>query len=273
MNQRPGTPGQALRSIVQNGRLILDLTRREVLGRYRGSVGGLVWSFIHPLLLLAVYTFVFSVVFQARWGGSTSGSRSEFAIVVFMGMIVHGLLAECINRAPMLIVSNANFVKRVIFPLEILPVVALGSALFHALASTVILLAVQFWLTGSLPIQTLWLPVVLLPLMILTLGLAWFLSAIGVYLRDIGQLTGLLTTVLMFLSPVFYPVSALPPDYRGWLNLSPLTFIIEQARAVAIEGRLPDLPGLVLYTIVAMLVFSFGFWWFQRSRSGFADVL
>lgn len=274
MTHHPGNLLHAVSSIVGHRRLILDLTRREVAGRYRGSVGSLLWSFAHPLLMLAVYTFVFAVVFKARWGGATHDAQGgSFAVILFMGLIVHGLFADCINRSPTVILANVNYVKRVIFPLEILPVVALGTAIFHAAVSLVILLAFQLATMGRIEVQVLWLPVVLAPLLLLTLGVSWFLAATGVYLRDVGQVTGVLTTVLLFLSPVFYPASALPEEYRRWLHLNPLTFVIEQARAVVLWGQTPDLSGLLVYLAFALLAVAVGFWWFQRSRPGFADVL
>jgi len=273
MQRHSGTPAQMLRSVLRHRQLIFELIRRDVVGRYRGSVGGLVWSFINPLLMLAVYTFVFSVVFKARWGTPLEAEKSGFAIILFMGLIVHALFAECVNTAPSLILSNVNYVKRVIFPLEILPVVALGSALFHMLVSVAILLVFHLILAAQLHPTVLWLPLVLLPFALLTVGVAWFLAATGVYVRDIGQTTGILTTVLVFLAPVFYPASALPEAYRPYLNLNPLTFIIEQARAVTIWGNAPDFAGLALYSAIAFLVGASGFWWFQRTRAGFADVL
>ena len=273
MQRHSGSPAQMLRSVLRYRQLIFEMIRRDVVGRYRGSLGGLVWSFINPLLMLAVYTFVFSVVFKARWGTPSNSENSEFAIILFMGLIVHALFAECINKAPGLIVSNVNYVKKVIFPLEILPVVALGSALFHMLVSVVILLVFHLILASQINLTVLWLPVVLLPFALLTLGVAWFLASTGVFVRDISQTTGILTTVLVFLAPVFYPASSLPEAYRPFLNLNPLTFIIEEARAVTIWGNAPDFLGLALYTVVALLFGACGFWWFQRTRSGFADVL
>lgn len=273
MNKYSASPLEALASFYRNRRLAYDLIRRDVVGRYRGSTGGLIWSFINPLLMLAVYTFVFTVVFKARWGTTQGDSDAEFAIVLFMGLIVHGLFAECVNRAPTLVLSNVSYVKRVVFPLEVLALVALGSALFHMVVSILILLAFQLIFSGGVDWHVVWLPVVLLPLAILTLGVAWFLAATSVFVRDVAQTTGIITTMLLFLSPVFYPVSALPEQYRPWLNLSPMTFIIEQARGVALEGESPDFIGLGLYLVVAIGVFSAGFWWFQRTRPGFADVI
>lgn len=273
MVRHSGSPLNALATLFQYRGLVIDLARREIAGRYRGSVGGLLWSFLQPLLMLAVYTFVFAVVFKARWGASQGGTNTDFAVILFMGLIVHALFAECINRAPVLIVGNINYVKRVIFPLQILPVVALCSALFHMLVSVAILLGFQLALAGSLDWHALWLPVVLFPFILMTLGIAWFLAATGVFVRDIAQTTGILTTVLLFLSPVFYPTSSLPEAYRGWINANPLTFIIEQARAVVLWGQSPQLAGLLLYLVASIVVFAAGYWWFQRVRPGFADVL
>jgi lipopolysaccharide transport system permease protein len=262
-----------LESMVRHRQLIFEMIKRDVIGRYRGSVGGLVWSFINPLLMLGVYTFVFAVVFKARWGTGEGTANPQFAIILFVGMIVHALFAEAVNKAPGLILSNVNYVKKVIFPLEILPVVAVGSAVFHMLISIIILLLFHWILAGHVAATVLWLPVVILPFILITLGLAWFLAATGVYVRDISQTTGILTTVLLFLSPVFYPASSLPEAYRPYLNLNPLTFIIEQARAVTLWGTRPDFAGLAFYTVIALVFAAIGFWWFQRTRSGFADVL
>ena len=189
--------------------LIGQMIHRDVTGRYRGSILGIVWSFFNPVLMLAVYTFVFSVVFKARWQVG-SDNQTEFAIVLFAGMIVFGVFSECVNRAPGLILNNPNYVKKVVFPLEIMPWVSLGSAFFHALVSLGVLLLFSLIVSQSCPWTVFLLPAVLLPLALLVLGLGWFFSSLGVYLRDVGQTIGLVTTVLMFLSPVFYPVTAIP---------------------------------------------------------------
>jgi lipopolysaccharide transport system permease protein len=260
-------------SLWRNRQLIAQMTRREVVGRYRGSVMGLAWSFFNPILLLAVYTFVFSVVFKSRWGGDGDETRTQFAVVLFAGMIVHALLAEVLNRAPGLILSNANYVRKVVFPLEILPVVSLGAALFHSLISLGVLLLAFIVFNGYLHWTAILAPVVLLPLAILSLGFAWMLASLGVFLRDVGQVIGLVTTVMLFLAPVFYPITALPSHIRPWLMANPLTFIIEQARDVLIWGRMPDWIGLGAFTLLAVAVAWLGYAWFQRTRKGFADVL
>jgi len=255
----------------QHRALIKQMVWREIIGRYRGSLLGLVWSFVTPVFMLAVYTFIFSVVFQARWGNSTS--QFEFAVVLFAGLIVFNLFSECIARAPSLILSNVNYVKKVIFPLEILPWISLGSALFHTIISTFVLLA---FLTCS-NLHTSWLilvfPLVLLPIVPLIMGLSWILASIGVFIRDIGQVIGLILTALMFLSPIFYPASALPETIKSFLFLNPLTFIIEQARNVLIWGIMPDWIGLITYALIAFTFAWVGLFWFEKTRKGFADVL
>ena len=253
--------------------LVWQMARREVVGRYRGSLFGIAWSFFNPVLMLAVYTFVFSVVFKARWGAGGADSPSEFAVVLFVGMIVHGLFAEVVNRAPGMILSNASYVKRVVFPLEILPWVAMFSALFHAGVSLTVLLLAQLILKHQMAWTVVLFPLVVLPLTLVTLGLAWFLAAVGVYMRDIGQTIGIMTTVLLFLAPVFYPVSALPEPLKVWIYLNPLTFVIEDGRSVMLFGRPPNWTGWLLYLAVSTAVAWGGFWWFQKTRKGFADVV
>ena len=248
------------------------MTQREVVGRYRGSVLGLFWSFFNPVLMLVVYTFVFSVVFKARWHAG-SDSKTEFAIVLFVGLIVHGLFAECANRAPGLILGNVNYVKKVVFPLEILPWMIMGSALFHAGVSTAVLLCFYALVNVSLQWTAIFLPLILAPFILFTMGFAWFLSSIGVFLRDVGQTIGIITTVLLFLSPVFYSVTVLPESYRMYLYFNPLTFIIEQARNVLIWGKMPDWNGLAIYSVVGLATAWLCFAWFQKIRKGFADVL
>lgn len=263
----------AASSIQTHWQLILQMSRREVVGRYKGSVLGLLWSFINPVFLLMVYTFVFSIVFKARWGTDVGESRKMFAIILFVGMIVHGLFAEVINRAPSLILDNVNFVKKIIFPLEILPVVSLASALFHAAVSTVVLLIFLLAVNGTLSITILLIPIVIMPLLLLTLGLAWIFASLGVFMRDIGQITNIITMVMMFLAPVFYPITAVPANLRPIIMANPLTYIIMQAREVLVWGRMPDWLGLGIYTCASLVVVWMGFYWFQKTRKGFADVL
>ena len=266
------SPKEMVASLWRNRSLAKALVQREVVGRYRGSVMGILWSFFNPVFMLTVYTFVFSVVFKARWN-TGSDSKTEFALVLFAGLIVFNLFAECVNRAPSLILSNVNYVKKVVFPLEILPWVALGSALFHALISLGVWLIAYLILFGVPHITVLLLPLVILPLLLFIMGLTWGLASLGVYLRDVSQFIGMVTTVLMFLSPIFYPVTALPEKYRHLLLLNPLTPAIEQARDVLFWGKVPDILILSVTLLSAALIAWLGFAWFQKTRKGFADVL
>jgi len=261
------------KSVVIHRQLIWQMIKREVIGRYKGSVFGLAWSFLNPILMLTIYTFVFSVVFKARWGGDGSDSKTQFALLVFVGMIILGLFTEAFNRAPSLILGNANYVKKVVFPLEILPIISLGAALFHAAISFLVLTMAILVINHHLYWAFVFVPLIFAPLVFFTLGITWMLASLGVYMRDIGQTIGILTTVLMFMSPVFYPVSALPPKFQSIMMLNPLTFIIEQSREVLILGRTPDWGGLGAYTLISLLVMWFGYAWFQKTRKGFADVL
>ncbi|HHQ4620571.1 TPA: ABC transporter permease [Aeromonas veronii] len=252
--------------------LIFTLVRREVAARYRGAMLGNLWALFTPLFMLAVYTFIFSVVFKARWSGG-SDSRSEFALVLFAGLMVFNLFAECFNRAPRLILDNVNYVKKVVFPLEILPWVALGSALVNLGISLLVWLAFYGVAFGVPPVTVLLFPLMILPLLLLVLGLSWALAALGVYLRDLSQLVGVISTVLMFLSPIFYPVEALPEQYRHWLNVNPLTPVIAQVRDVLYWGKFPSWGQYGASLLAGALVMYAGFILFQKTRKGFADVL
>lgn len=252
--------------------LLLQLTWRDIRQRYRGSSLGLLWSLLTPLLMLGIYTLVFSSIFKSRWNGPED-SKGLFAILLFVGTSVHGLLAEVCNRSPNTIAEHTSYVKKVMFPLALLPLVTLLSALFQCLLNLGILLPAILWVQGFLTWHVLQLPLVLAPYVLLLLGLTWLLSALGVFLRDLASITALLTTGLMFLSPVFYPAQAAPERLRPWLALNPLTFIIEQTRGCLIWAQPLDLRGLAIYSVCAAGVAWLGFFWFQKTRRGFADVL
>jgi lipopolysaccharide transport system permease protein len=269
----PISPVSLLRSLAQHRQLVWQLTLRELQGRYRGSWLGLAWSFVTPILMLGVYTFVFAVIFNAKWGDRSPDHAGHFAIPLFAGLIVFTLFAECANRAPSLVLASPSYVKKVIFPLELLPVPVLGSALFHAAISVVVLLATMAAFAIPIPWTVILLPFVIAPLLLASIGVMWCLGSLGVYLRDIGQLVTLVTTGLLFLSPVFYPVSAVPEPYRPLLETNPLTFVIEAARGVTITGVMPTLESWGLQMLVGSTVAWCGFALFQRSRKGFADVI
>lgn len=261
-----------LTSAWDNRSLLGKLILREVVGRYRGSVLGIFWSLFNPLFMLAVYTFVFSVVFQARWQGGGE-SRLEFALLLFIGLIVFTLFAECVNRAPSLILANANYVKKVVFPLEILPMVAFGAGLFHALVSIGVWFVVYLFVFGLPPYTAVLFPLTFLPLALFVLGVSWALASLGVYLRDVAQVVVILTTMLMFLSPIFYPLDAVPEPFRGLLAFNPLALVIEQCRDVLFWGRGLEASTYFLQLSIAALVAWGGYAWFQVTRRGFPDVL
>lgn len=252
--------------------LTFELTQREVLGRYRGASFGLLWSLISPFLMLLVYTLAFGYLMKGRWPGST-GSTADFALILFAGLTVHGFFAECFTRAPQLIIANTGYVKRVVFPLDILVWSMTFSGLFHLIMNMVVLLIMFFCIKGSIYPTALLLPVVLLPLVIFTAGVGWIVSALGVYLRDIGQIAGVVATAMLFLSSAIIPVETVPESYRIIFELNPLTFIINQVREVVIWGRYPDWTGLGFYTLIACTVAICGHRFFKKLRMGFADVL
>jgi lipopolysaccharide transport system permease protein len=265
-------PFEPLRNVWRYRDLVVQMTERDAHSRYRGSAGGLVWVAFHPLLMLAVYTFFFSEVFPTRWSSGADG-RGTFALLLFVGLLLHGMLTEMLIRSPALITGNANLVKKVVFPLDLLPVVSLGSALFHFAIGIAIWLAFYVFQKGLPPLTALWLPLVVAPLALLALGLGWLLASLGVYLRDIAQVVPVASSVLLFASPIFYPLSAL----RGWLRwvvlASPLTVPIDEARRVLLDARVPDFGALGIYSVAALFVAYLGFAWFQGTRRGFADVV
>jgi len=266
------SPHEMVVSPWRNRDLIKASAKREVLGRYRGSFMGLLWSFFNPLLMLVVYTFVFNFVFKAHWGAG-SDSEAEFALVLFAGLMMYNLFAECINRAPGLILSNVNYVKKIVFPLEILPFVTLLSALFHWLISLGVWLLVYGLFYGVPHASVLYLPLIVLPFVMFIMGLSWGLASLGVYLRDVSQIIGVIITALMFMSPIFYPASSLPEDYRYLLYLNPLTPVVELTRDVLFWGKTPAFGLLGVYCVASATIAWLGFAWFQKTRKGFADVL
>ena len=251
--------------------LLFGMIKREVLGRYRGSLFGVAWSLLSPVLMLMVYTFAFHELLGARWPG-VSG-RAGFAAMVFAGMLLHAPLAEVLIRSPQAIGGQPNFVKKLVFPLTVLPLVTVGTALFHALLGLSVLLLAP--LVGGPPLTwtAVFLPVILVPFLVLLAGLSWGLAAIGVYVRDINQLGGLAATILLFLSPIFYPLDALPSKYASLVSLNPLTFMVETTRELLFEGRIPNIGALLVYTAVACVVALIGLQTFRRLRPGFGDVL
>ena len=272
MSKREISLNSLLLTLLKHRSLIRQLVAREFVQRYRGSLLGLVWAILTPLITVAMFTFLFGVVFPTRW---TTGptTTQDFAIVFLCGLMVHAIFAEAISRAPSLITGNSSYVKRVIFPLEILPFVTVASATINAGIGLAIVVIAQLLHNHELHLTLLWLPVVIIPYLLLVSGLVIFTSALGVYLRDIQQFVALIVTATLFMTPIFYPIEAVPAAFRPLLYWSPLTFIVENVRRIILFGNTPDFIGLCIYSVIAVIVLWGGFIWFQKTRSGFADVI
>jgi len=266
------SPKSLVRSTWKNRELILQLARKDVIGRYKGSLFGLAWSYMSPLFMLGIYTLFFTEVFHARWG-TESGGKGEYATALFAGLIVYTLFAECVTRGSQLVTDNANYVTKVIFPLEILPWVSSLTALYHALASLVVLALFSLVFTGHIAATFLLFPVVLFPLLLISTAAGWLLASLGVYVRDVGQITGVIVLAMLYTSGVFFPIEQMKPSVQAVMRLNPLTMLIVQARNVLLWGLWPDWLGLALYTGIAFVACWLAYVWFQRTRAGFIDVL
>lgn len=258
-------------SLYASRSLLWSLVVRDIQSRYRGTMLGFLWAVIFPLMMLAVYAFVFGGVFKVRWG--TSGGMEDFVLMLYCGLIVHSVFSETLTRSPSAILSNPSYVKKVVFPLELLPVSHLASAVFNAMISLGLLGMFLLIQHQSIPLTASYVPLVLAPLLMLAVGLAWLLASIGVFFRDVGQLIGVIMSMLLFLSPVFYPASSAPLMAQKLIYLSPLTYPIEELRAVLILGNQPDWLHWVAYFAVSVVVALGGLWIFQKSRPAFADVI
>lgn len=263
----------SLHTLWKQRELILQFARREVEGRYRGSFLGLLWSFANPLFMLAIYTFVFGVVLQSRWPQARTSSLSEFALIVFAGLTAFNLFSECVNRAPHLVVGVPNYVKKVVFPLEILPISTLIAALFHTGISLIVLLCVEILLLGGFPWTVILLPIILIPLIFLNLGCMWFLASIGVFIRDIGQAIGILTQALFFFTPIFYSIEAIPEPFHTLILYNPVAPVVENFRRILIWEQMPSWRGVILWTLATALFMLTGYVWFMKTKKAFADVI
>lgn len=252
--------------------LIRGMVVRDVIGRYNGSFLGLLWSMFNPLLMLFVYTFAFGFIFKSRWSGLGDDPYS-FALALFPALLVFNYFSECVNRAPGLVVGNASYVKKVVFPLEILAVVASLSALFHFCVGFVVWCVVYVLFEGALPVTVLLMPLVIVPLFLFTLGVTWMLASLGVFLRDVQQVVGVLTSALIFLSPVFYSLDSIPERFREMIQLNPLTYFVESARDVMVFGKGLSFGWWGVAMLSSCVVACIGAWWFKVTRKGFADVL
>ncbi len=266
-------PFKMVRHLWQQRDLITQFTKRQILQRYKGSYLGVLWSFVTPLVMLLIYTFVFSVVFQARWEGAVTDNHAEFALMLFAGLIAFNVFSEAITTAPSLITSNGNYVKKVVFPLEILPVTNLATALINSFFSLLILQIGMVVFLGRCSWTIILLPLLYIPLTLLCLGLSWFLASLGVFIRDIGPLLGLVVQMLFFLTPIFYPMTAVPENVRFVIYLNPLAFIVNHFRRVILLNQMPDWGEFWLVTAATFIVCMLGYIWFMKSKRVFADVV
>lgn len=268
----PTSPLSIVRLALAHRRLILRLARREVEARYRGSVLGIVWSVLTPLLMVAAYTFVFSVIFQPRWN-VPPGANANFALLLYSGLLVFGLFSEPASRAPGLVLENVSYIKKVVFPLEILPLVAMVAAGVNFIIGFGVLMVLYVAMLGLPPATILLLPVVMVPVVLFTLGFTWLLAALGVFLRDLRHAVGILVSLMMFLGPIFYPVTAVPEGIRWLLYLNPLTPVLEFSKDVLFWGTVPSLAMLGGTILAAWVAAWLGHLCFAKLRPGFADVV
>ena len=268
----PSSPAFMVSSFWTNRGLIQQMITRELQLRYRGSILGVTWAFLHPCLILTAYTFAFNVVFRAQWS-ATQTTSSDFALNMFVGIIIYGFFAECIGRAPTLITSNVTYVKKVVFPLQILAFSTSAAALVQLMIGLGIWIAVAVLIRGTLFPTVLIVPVLVLPILLYTIGLIWLFSALGVFVRDMSQGINVITMVAMFVSPIFYPTERLPPAMQPWMSLNPLANGIESVRGAVLQGETPGLAMWGGHLLCGFAVASIGFLWFQKTRRGFADVI
>lgn len=262
-----------VRALLAHRELIRQFTVRETVVRTKGSQLGIVWVLLNPVATAAIYTFVFSLILESRWD-KLGGKPAEFPLTLLLGVTIFGIFSDAVHQAPSLIVQRPNYVTKVIFPLEVFAVASLGATVFYALVTLGVVLLGAAVLLGSVS-ATLWVsPLMFVPLLALSLGSAWFLAALGVFLRDIGQIVGLLVgKVLMFLTPLFYQVERVPERYRWLVEYNPLTPVVENLRRTMLWGEMPDWHTFGLTTALGFAALMGGYAFFQKSRRGFADVL
>lgn len=271
-NEGPAAPFDVL---WRNRHLIFALAQREFLARYRSNIFGVLWSLLVPLTMLVIYTIVFAYIFPSRWASSAMQLQKEnvFPLLLFSGLLLFALFAEPVTRAPRLVLDNANYVMNMRFPVEIFPWVAVCAAVINFLLGNAVFFLVYFFIIGLPPVTSLFLPLVAFPILLFAVGISWLLASLGVYFRDVGQIVGPVTSALIFLSPVFYPIGALPEKFRFLFYFNPLTPVLEMAKDCIFWGRLPDFPVLIFYIMLGWMVAWLGYNWFRKTQEGFADVI
>ena len=251
--------------------LILSLARRDLVARYKGSVLGIVWAVITPVVMIAIFTFVFAGIFNARFG--PRGTPWDYALYLFCGLLPWTMFQETLQSSSTTIVTHANLVKRVVFPLETLPVAQALSALANQMFGLFALIVAAVIVQHQLHATVLWLPALLIPQLLFTLGAAWLVASLGVFWRDIAQGITLVLMAWMYLTPIIYPESIVPERYRPFIYANPFTSLVRSYRRIFLEGLAPDWGSLLYFTILAVILFVFGYWWFAKSRRNLADVI
>lgn len=258
--------------ITRNRSLIGQFVKRETIAKYKGSFLGIFWSIVTPILMIVVYTFVFSQIFNAKWGAEYS-SNLDFALMAYCGLATFSIFSEVVSRAPSLILSNVNYVKKVIFPLDIFSIISIGTALVTAAINYGLVILFELVYKHSVPWTAILLPIVILPMLFLIAGLSWFLSSIGVFIRDIGHAMGIIIQALMLLSPIFYPAEVVPEAFRWFYSINPINYYIENVRNVLILGQIPNPYTFLLQLVIALILMYAGWLWFKKTKSSFADVM
>lgn len=262
-----------MRALSRKLDLLLNLAARDFKLRYRESVLGTIWAVLYPVVVLAVYTLVFSTIFSARWGGQPVVNKVDYAVLLFIGLIVYGIFAETVARAPTAILSNPGFVKKVVFPLEVLPGVVLLSTIYRAAMECVALFIFFCFSSFSFHIEALLFPLILAPFVVLVFGLALIFSSLGVFLRDFDQFAALLARLMMYMLPVLYPVTIFPQTVRTLIESNPMAVFIEQIRGLVIFGQMPEWKQFGIACMWSLLTLAIGSFWFQKTRKGFSDVI
>ncbi|WP_049723723.1 ABC transporter permease [Gilvimarinus polysaccharolyticus] len=248
------------------------MVKRDISARYKGSLLGLFWSAINPLLLMVVYGFVFGVIFQARWPAQ-GDAEASFIVLLFCGLIVHMMFSDILTRSTSVVRDNANYVKKVVFPLTIFGGVVSVSALFHFLVSFVVLLLVSGFMGGHVTWHVIFLPVLLLQYLLFCTGVAWLVSVLGVFFKDLTHIIGFISTVFLFTCPIFFPTNYVPEQFQIVLAVNPLTYYVEAVRGVVAFHSLPTLEMFTTSMLVALLTFALGLWFFRKTKGSFADVV
>ena len=262
---------QPLWQLPSRAELIFSFAKRELLGRYKGSVLGLAWAVLNPVVMIAIFTFIFAGIFGARFGANHS--HWDYALYLFCGLLPWSMFQDSVQQSANTIVVNSNLVKRVVFPLEALPAAQVFAALGNQLFATVALLIATIIIRQRLELTAIWFPLLLIPQILFALGAAWLVASLGVFLRDIAQGITLLLMAWMYLTPIIYPESIVPEHFRTFIDLNPFTHLIRNYRHIFLDGLGPDWRGLAYFTLIATVVFIFGYWWFARTRKSFADVV